>query len=92
MLSPFRSLRQLIRSWFTWRKQGTIRRKPASTRLATETLEDRLAPATFAVINTNDSGAGSLRQAIMDANASAGADVIAFNTAYAYGPGCIRSS
>ncbi len=30
----------------------------------------------FAVTNTNDSGAGSLRQAILDANATAGDDVI----------------
>lgn len=32
--------------------------------------------ATFAVTNTQDSGAGSLRQAILDANAAAGADLI----------------
>ena len=36
-------------------------------------------PQTFTVTNTNDSGAGSLRQAIIDANANAGADVIDFN-------------
>lgn len=36
-------------------------------------------PATFTVTNTNDSGAGSLRQAIIDANATPGADVIVFN-------------
>src|SRR5467141_4130270 len=35
--------------------------------------------ATFPVINTNDSGAGSLRQAITDANTTAGADTITFN-------------
>jgi hypothetical protein len=34
---------------------------------------------TLTVINTNDSGAGSLRQAILDANANAGADSICFN-------------
>src|SRR5262249_24792850 len=34
--------------------------------------------ATFLVTNTNDSGAGSLRQAILNANAAAGADVINF--------------
>lgn len=34
--------------------------------------------ATFTVINTNDSGAGSFRQAILDANANVGADVIVF--------------
>ncbi len=34
---------------------------------------------TFTVINTNDAGAGSLRQAIFDANANAGPDTIEFN-------------
>ena len=34
---------------------------------------------TFMVTNTNDSGSGSLRQAILDANANAGADMIDFN-------------
>ena len=34
--------------------------------------------ATFTVTNTNDAGAGSLRQAILDANASAGLDTIDF--------------
>ncbi len=38
-----------------------------------------LAAATFTVTNTNDSGAGSLRQAILDANANPGLDTIAFN-------------
>ena len=35
--------------------------------------------ATFTVTNTADSGAGSLRQAILDANAAVGADTIEFN-------------
>jgi len=34
--------------------------------------------ATFTVTNTSDSGAGSLRQAILDANGAGGADTIAF--------------
>ena len=38
-----------------------------------------LSAATFTVTNTSDSGAGSLRQAITDANANPGADTIAFN-------------
>lgn len=39
------------------------------------------AASTFSVINTNDAGPGSLRQAILDANANAGLDVISFNIA-----------
>ena len=35
--------------------------------------------ATFTVTNTNDSGGGSLRQAILDANTAAGPDTIDFN-------------
>jgi hypothetical protein len=39
----------------------------------------QLAAADFTVVNTNDSGQGSLRQAITDANNTAGADRILFN-------------
>ncbi|MGA9333057.1 MAG: hypothetical protein WBV39_02150, partial [Rudaea sp.] len=35
---------------------------------------------TSTVTNTNDSGAGSLRQAVIDANSHAGADTILFNS------------
>jgi parallel beta-helix repeat protein len=44
-----------------------------------EVLEDRLSPAVFSVTNTNDTGPGSLRQALISANTSAGADTIGFN-------------
>ena len=44
--------------------------------------------ATFTVTNTSDSGAGSLRQAILDANANPGLDTIAFNVT---GAGCTGS-
>ena len=40
-----------------------------------------LSASTFTVTNTNDSGAGSLRQAILDANASPGLDTVQFNIA-----------
>src|SRR6266436_4684264 len=43
--------------------------------------------ATFVVTNLNDSGAGTLRRAILDANANAGADVITFNL----GPGGVQT-
>lgn len=38
-----------------------------------------LPAATYTVTSTNDSGAGSLRQAILDANANSGSDSITFN-------------
>ncbi len=40
--------------------------------------------ATYTVTNTNDSGAGSFRQAIIDANSNAGADTITFNISSGY--------
>src|SRR5262249_46302420 len=43
-----------------------------------EQLEARAVPTNFTVTNLNDSGAGSLRQAILDANPSNEADVIVF--------------
>jgi parallel beta-helix repeat protein len=42
-------------------------------------LASRTSAATFTVTTTADSGAGSLRQAILDANTAAGADTIDFN-------------
>lgn len=44
-------------------------------------LEARLAPATFFVTTLNDSGPGSLRQAILDANAQPGDDVVSIQVA-----------
>jgi titin len=44
-----------------------------------EVLEDRTLLSLFWVTNTDDSGPGSFRQAILDANADSGPDVIAFN-------------
>src|SRR5690349_24377722 len=49
-----------------------------AARLSLERLEDRTAPAVFTVTGTADTGAGSLRQAILDANAAPGADTIQF--------------
>ena len=41
-----------------------------------ESLESRTVLSTFTVLNTDDSGPGSLRQAIEDANTEPGADII----------------
>ena len=54
-----------------------IRRLATAASLAL--LAAAMPAATFNVTNTNDSGSGSLRQAILDANAAGGADTIAFN-------------
>src|SRR5215813_11036486 len=43
-----------------------------------EALEDRTVPSTFLVENLADSGPGSLRQAVLDANALPGADEVRF--------------
>jgi hypothetical protein len=51
----------------------------SARRLFLELLEGRDAPAVFTVTTTADSGAGSLRQAILNANASPGLDTIQFN-------------
>lgn len=54
-------------------------RRRSTYRPALDELEGRCLLSTFSVLNTNDSGAGSLRQAIIGANAASGADVIAFS-------------
>jgi hypothetical protein len=59
------------------RNRRSIARR--QTHLKLEQLEDRQLLSTFTVLNTNDSGAGSLRQAITDANAAGGANQISFD-------------
>ncbi|HEY1377735.1 MAG TPA: right-handed parallel beta-helix repeat-containing protein [Gemmataceae bacterium] len=54
------------------------RRRSAAARLLVRPLEDRLVPATFTVTTLNDAGPGSLRQAILDANADTQADDVVF--------------
>ena len=44
-------------------------------------LEERAVMSTFTVLNTLDSGPGSLRQANLDANSSPGLDTIRFQIA-----------
>jgi len=67
-----------LRNWFGRPITSPIRNDARRARLNVETLEDRAVPATFTVLNSNDTGAGSLRQAVSDANANVGADSIVF--------------
>ena len=55
-----------------------LRKRALAARLSVERLEDRTVPSTFTVLNLADSGLGSLRAAIADANANPGADLIRF--------------
>ena len=50
--------------------------------LILDQLDGSAAAATFVVTNTNDIGAGSLRQAVLDTHAAAGADTIVFDPAF----------
>src|SRR5947209_6208368 len=72
------------------RALGVLRRAPSVQRprrvtLRCESLEDRRVPASYTVDNLNDSGPGSLRQAVLNANANPGADDIQFTGAGAAG-------
>ena len=60
-------------------KAGRLDRYLHSRMLQLETLEGRITPATYTVVNNFDAGTGSLRQAITDANLNIGPDIINFN-------------
>jgi len=73
--------------WAQWTSCGISdsnrfkKRRSVSVGLAghVELVEQRTLLSTFTVSNTLDSGDGSLRQAILDANAASGPDVIEFS-------------
>ncbi len=67
-----------IRRWLRNRQSAGNARPAARCRPQIEALENRTVSSTFTVLNPADSGTGSLRQAILNANANPGADVIAF--------------
>ncbi|MFO0808470.1 MAG: choice-of-anchor Q domain-containing protein [Gemmataceae bacterium] len=63
-------------------KKTRPRQKPHRIRGWLDTLENRVVPANFTVLNAADAGAGSLRQAILDANGASGADTITFDAGF----------
>ncbi len=68
-------MRTMQRRAFLRRRRQQAKRQ---RRLQIEQMERRRLLAVYNVINTNDTGAGSLRQAIIDSNFNAGADQIQF--------------
>jgi hypothetical protein len=60
------------------RRPTRLGKRTLPTRLSVERLEDRTVPSTFTVQSLADSGTGSLRQAVLEANANPGADLIRF--------------
>ena len=59
-----------------YNRPPTTNRRRFAPRL--DVFEDRTLLSTFTVTNLDDSGSGSLRQAILDANGHAGADTVQF--------------
>ncbi len=59
-------------------RKGSSSTRKSSFLPRMEGLEERIVLSTMSVVNTDDNGPGSLRQAILDANAQEGADVIQF--------------
>lgn len=83
LLSRFRSALRTPRSTLAHCNPkfpiSNLRSQIRSRRLFLEPLEDRSLLATFTVVNTNDSGAGSLRDAIVSANNQTDNDIIDFS-------------
>jgi hypothetical protein len=74
----------IMRNWLVEASRRTLALGVSLVALMAATLvavSPAQASTTFTVINTKDSGAGTLRQAMFDANVTPGADVINFNIA-----------
>ncbi|MBX7106697.1 MAG: right-handed parallel beta-helix repeat-containing protein, partial [Gemmataceae bacterium] len=68
---------RLLRRWFSPLRRSPVR----NARLRVQGLESREVPAGFVVSSLANSGAGTLRQAVLDANANGtGLDTITFST------------
>ena len=79
----FRFPKWATRSEHRSSRQNALARSLYHRRLSCESLEDRRLLSIFAVTNLSNSGAGSLRQAIANANSNTGADTITFASSLA---------
>jgi hypothetical protein len=77
-MNPRRFVNRQLKSWIGTPCETRNHRR---VRLSCERLESRDAPAILTVTNLADAGAGSLRQAILDANVDGGTDTIVFSGA-----------
>ncbi len=78
--------RSWLPKWLTPNRAARRKSRIPSCRPQVWHLEDRTVPSTtFTVTNTNDSGPGSLREAINSANTTLGADTIGFSNSTANG-------
>ena len=73
-------LKNELRQWLSsaLNNSSHSRNRRRGNRMSVESLESRTLLTTYSVLNLNDAGGGSLRQAVIDANANAGADEITF--------------
>jgi len=86
----------MLRRWLLQlrlRKRASARPSSLRARLSlVEPLEDRTTPTVFVVSNTADSGVGSLRQAMVNANADLAPDTIRFDSTLSSSTISLRTS
>jgi hypothetical protein len=71
----------VFRKFFKISQNRKARKSSLSSKLELITLEERITPATYTVLNNNDLGPGSLRRAIVDSNLTIESDIINFSLA-----------
>ena len=68
----------VFRRFFKISQNRKARKSSLSSKLELITLEERITPATYTILNNNDLGPDSLRRAIVDSNLTIESDTIVF--------------